>query len=63
MAKYRESIEDQLESNRKFHSQQITRLRGEIDKKTKQIDTLREKNTEINSETDRLKVKDKEIMT
>ena len=52
VAKY----ESQLESNREFHSRQINRLRGEIDQKQKQIDNLREKNTEISSETDRLKV-------
>ena len=55
-AKYRESVEQQLESNREFHSRQMTRLRGEIEQKQKQIDTLRERNTEISSETDRLKV-------
>ena len=56
VAKYRESVEQQLESNREFHSRQMTRLRGEIEQKQKQIDTLRERNTEISSETDRLKV-------
>ena len=56
VAKYRENVEQQLESNREFHSRQMSRLRGEIEQKQKQIDTLRERNTEISSETDRLKV-------
>ena len=56
VAKYESQLESQLESNREFHSRQINRLRGEIDQKQKQIDNLREKNTEISSETDRLKV-------
>lgn len=63
VAKYRESVEQQLESNREFHSRQMTRLRGEIEQKQKQIDTLRERNTEISSETDRLKVEHNALLT
>ena len=63
VAKYESQLESQLESNREFHSRQINRLRGEIDQKQKQIDNLREKNTEISSETDRLKVSYLDVKT
>ena len=54
--KYRESVEQQLESNREFHQRQVTRLRNEIDTKQKQIEGLRDKNAEVSSESDRIKM-------
>lgn len=54
--KFRDSMEQQLESNREFHARQVTRLRNEIESKHKQVETLRSRNTEACTEADRIKI-------